>query len=574
MDDYEYLRASDGTGPAALATIEADRPIDSMVLDVNTTDNYPLKFIYVTGSLLPNGYLDPNTLTEMYCSLDTTTGNINIEGFVDGFVDDGNTANQVGVIKQTAVWANMVTDAAKSMQTFVEEQGDWRLIPHTFSVASGYNKGNRSFELTVPTDLTSLLSPGMRLKLDRSVAAPTQCADLSGTSQYFSKAAPTGVTFTDDFTVEAWVKADSYTSFSSILTRVGTPGTNGFRFFLTSSGQVQLDAFLSSGNSRGRRSIQAVPLGKWVHVAVTLDMSGNTGVAYIDGIAVPSETANNGTATSLTQSGSLVIGAQAAASFFPGEIQDVRLWSTVRTGTEIRDNMYQQLTGTETNLVGYWKLNGDANDSTTNANNLTASGGAGFVTDSAMHDTEYGIITKVAYSAPNSTITVFTPSGYGIPNMALTAPFYSTQKVPFGFPAESNLWSVISLIGGGSRAVAVQTWYTIDNFRLSVPLGAWDLGYDVMAGQSNTSAGIQAIKATLSTSTNTLVDEELTSGSIVRTSSTSITGIQHSRNKYIKQDTDTDWHFLGYIEAGAGTASFVLLASYGYHKIEAKCAYL
>jgi hypothetical protein len=63
----------------------------------------------------------------------------------------------------------------------------------------------------------------------------------------------------------------------------------------------------------------------------------------------------------------------AQGMFFKGEIADVRFWNSARTSAEITSNKNSVLVGNETNLVGYWKLDGTsgatASDSTANALN-------------------------------------------------------------------------------------------------------------------------------------------------------------------------------------------------------------
>mgnify|MGYP001616379006 CR=1 FL=1 len=54
-----------------------------------------------------------------------------------------------------------------------------------------------------------------------------------------------------------------------------------------------------------------------------------------------------------------------------GQEDDIRVWNTVRTTTEMDDNDTVQLVGNETGLVAYYKLNNAWTDSTANAFNLT-----------------------------------------------------------------------------------------------------------------------------------------------------------------------------------------------------------
>ncbi|MBE9058362.1 LamG-like jellyroll fold domain-containing protein, partial [Sphaerospermopsis sp. LEGE 08334] len=60
--------------------------------------------------------------------------------------------------------------------------------------------------------------------------------------------------------------------------------------------------------------------------------------------------------------------------FFAGQIADIRLWNIARTPEEIKQNMNSRLRGNEPGLVGYYPLNGDANDKTGNANHGTING--------------------------------------------------------------------------------------------------------------------------------------------------------------------------------------------------------
>ena len=357
----------------------------------------------------------------------------------------------------------------------------WLALSGTPTVSSGYNKGNKEYDLTFASSMASILTPGMRLKVTRATTPPTQCADLeASSSQYASKSSPTGITFTDDFTCEAWVKLESY-AVGIIVSRYN--GTNGWRFWVNSDGTLIVDI-----QNTGRRgtTYQSLPLNRWVHVAATMDASGGAATMYIDGVSVPR--AMSGASNSLTQAGNLELGSQnGGATNFDGKISDVRVWSAIRTATQIRDNMNQQLVGNETNLVAYFKLNGDFNDSTSNANNLTASGGAAATdSDNPMNATEYAIVTKVA----TTTVTVFTGTDYNIPNMTLSTPYYSTQDVPYGFPRDGGKWRVSSLFKVQTLTTSNANYgsFASNGWSLTVPIGAWAIGYSLATFNSTTTS--------------------------------------------------------------------------------------
>lgn len=278
----------------------------------------------------------------------------------------------------------------------------------------------------------------MKLRFTRGTTPPTQCADLESTSsQYASKTSPAGITFTDDFTVGAWVKLESYGTSRTIVSRYD--GTSGWVMRIgalgATDGRVQIMGINGgAANYSASVSLQAVPLGRWVHIAAVLDMSTFTTAAspiYIDGTSVAVAVVRGGTnPTALVQAGNLQVGAANSTDFFDGELDEVWIENTKLTQTQICDRMCQQFTpGAGT--VGYWKLDGNFNDSSANANNLTASGGATATTvDNPMNAKEHAVIASVT----STTVTVQTGPNSMIPNMTLSSPVYSLMENPWGLP--------------------------------------------------------------------------------------------------------------------------------------------
>lgn len=354
--------------------------------------------------------------------------------------------------------------------------------------------GNRSYSLTWAASIIADKSVGMRNKYTRTVTAPTQCADLeSGSSQYFSRASASvsGMTFTDDYTISAWIKLESYTgSTQVIISRNTTAGQNGWRFFINASGQLTIDGITSSGNVKQYLTYQSVPLGKWVHVAGSLDMSGAAAAIYIDGISVPISSNNSGTANSLTNSGDLRIGAQVGVtSFFDGKIAQVAVFSSVLSAATIRSYMSQGLAGNESTLVAAYSFDNSITDLTSNDNDLTANGSAAATaTDSpfAGGDTLYNtdgttdFSITTAISSDGLTETVQVPEGYTIPTSGgISAVSYSTQKVPYGFPADVGRWRIGSFLNNDSSTTSNTNYgaFISGGWRLSVPTGAWRVGW-------------------------------------------------------------------------------------------------
>lgn len=384
----------------------------------------------------------------------------------------------------------------------------WTSLAGTFSVASGYNKGNKEYVIDTSADQSAILSPGMRFKIGRGTTPPTQCADFeSSSSQYANRASGSvsGIIFTDDWTTEANIELESLPVATAFAIVCRGTTTNGFFMDVGLAGQLRIYGY-NGGVYEGYETYQSIPLGRPVHVAATLDLSGNASTMYIDGVAVATKVISGGGALSaITQTGDLYIGRSGGTDYFDGLISDVRVWNTIRTATQIRDNMHQQLVGSESGLVAYFKLNGNFNDSTSNANNLTAQNGAvATATNPFMNSTEYGIIHKVT----TSQITVFTGTDYVIPNGTLSNPFYSTQHVPYGFPADKDKWITEAVyFNSATTTASVSTLqHVAGGPRLDIGTGDWQVDMEVCAGGSRAAAGVLHVEGGLSSSTSAYSD--------------------------------------------------------------------
>lgn len=120
--------------------------------------------------------------------------------------------------------------------------------------------------------------------------------------------------------------------------------------------------------------------GDWVHLAIVLNDADQTVITYVNGEKVDEEKQANPLPKALPNFRELKIGStyegytaeDVPAVNFNGEIADVRLWSTARTAEEIKANYNKYVQGSETGLIGNWKMDAAANgiyaDSSTNSN--------------------------------------------------------------------------------------------------------------------------------------------------------------------------------------------------------------
>lgn len=359
-------------------------------------------------------------------------------------------------ITATSVVASGNITAANFVTTGGADTNGWTVglgAPDTITA-----NGNRSYDIVYNSvNKTTIVSPGMRIRTTRTVAAPTQCTSLNGSTQYYNKTSPAGMTFTDDFVVSAWIKVSSYAA-GAIASRYN--GTSGWSMTVGSTGQIQLSGFNAGGGNESKiLSYQSVPLNKWVHVAAQLDMStftATTTTSYImiDGVDVPAAVSRSGTnPTALVQAGNLEIGSQnGGTAFFPGKIAQVAIYSAKVTQANVRATISQTLSGSETSLVSAYSFNNTINDLNANANNLTAQGSAvatnadspfGGQADGTISSTlDYAEIVSASFST-NTTLTVRVPDGNTIPTTGgVSAIAYSTQANPYGCPKFSDIIAI------------------------------------------------------------------------------------------------------------------------------------
>ncbi len=175
------------------------------------------------------------------------------------------------------------------------------------------------------------------------------------------------------FTIEAWAKRKTSGSYDYILGQ-GTPGNdNALHFGFRNNDKFTFAFWFDDANTTATYTDTL-----WHHWAATYDTTSNTQKIYRDGILVASHITNN----HFLGSGTLRIGDTPwGGSAFNGSIDEVRVWNTVRTASEINATMNVELTGNESGLISYYNFNqgiaGGYNFSTTTLTDNTNNGNDG-----------------------------------------------------------------------------------------------------------------------------------------------------------------------------------------------------
>ncbi len=168
--------------------------------------------------------------------------------------------------------------------------------------------------------------------------------------------------FSGSYTKEAWINAQDVANFPNIISG---NSSNGTALFIA-------NGRLSAGHGPAFTQAQDPAIlvtGTWYHIAVTYDAAVQEMKLYKDAVLV-----NTATSVPLYNETFLQLGAFRSLDFFNGTMDEVRIWSTVRTQAELLANKDCALSGSEPYLFAYYNFNtgvaGANNSSDTILNDL------------------------------------------------------------------------------------------------------------------------------------------------------------------------------------------------------------
>ncbi len=213
-----------------------------------------------------------------------------------------------------------------------------------------------------PSALRSQLSPAPR----------NHVLELDGTNSYVEL--PLGAfTNLDEVTVEGWVKWESFGNMSRFF-----DFTLGGYTLNVMNRSTNPDLFSESfrGDDQKWLAVQGIlSQGRWTHIAAAVGKEGYK--LFVNGVLV----ATNATRSQYRATGmdkrnylgrSPWRGSSGYDADFHGQMDEVRVWNSVRTEAQIRENLFKNLTGKEAGLAGLWNFEdpagAGANDCSTVAN--------------------------------------------------------------------------------------------------------------------------------------------------------------------------------------------------------------
>lgn len=218
------------------------------------------------------------------------------------------------------------------------------------------------------------------------IAGPgnTPLVTLDGYSDYINIPHNTDYNFSSSFSLEIAISPNNLDTQQVIASKViDSNKDEDWEIGLTSGNKPYF--IIGDGSKQKLDSSFTVEKGTTYYIAATYD--GSTMEIYVDG---DSQGTKSISTTISNGGGDVRVGSRPdGAQFFDGDVSDFRIWSDTRTQTEIQNNMLTTLDGSESGLVGYWKINDGSDstpdDQTSNSNDAELKGNASWV--SAQGDT-------------------------------------------------------------------------------------------------------------------------------------------------------------------------------------------
>lgn len=258
----------------------------------------------------------------------------------------------------------------------------WRMEENTGSTVADSSSNSYTATLTNgPTFSTDVPFPSL------------YSLDFDGTDDYIEVSDHDDLSFgnssTDSaFTMAGWVKLDS-TTLQRFVTKSGS--STAEYIFGTGGGSNLLLALYDDTTSvvRYRVSSGTLSTGTWTHVAVT--HSGGTIKLFINGTEDSGSSGDIGSYTAMHNStGTVRLGGyQNGSQYTNGKLDELAVWDEALTSSEITAMASSPIDLTTNsgnyssrdNLVAFWRLENNANDSSGNGHNGTVSSSPTYSTD-------------------------------------------------------------------------------------------------------------------------------------------------------------------------------------------------
>lgn len=280
-----------------------------------------------------------------------------------------------------------------------------------------------------------------------------QSAVFNGSSSFID----TGSNFTPNLmSFSCWAKPSYSTTIDTIFgARLSTSGGYKGIQFGVHSGKIY-NRFDNGAGNRGSANSATEDIatdGSWTHLAFTVDVNNGEAKVYANGSLLYTESISGSLEANLNQAIGRLNGPD-AGSYWSGGLDDIRIYSDVLTSTEVNYIAKNETSNIPTdNLVSYYKLDGNAQDSAGSNNGTETAVTYGDAAEVCTPDLNLST-THQADQSVNKELRIDVKAGSGTFEWDLT--FNTTN--PISVPNSLNTYQVdIFLTQGTGYSTSVSS---------------------------------------------------------------------------------------------------------------------
>jgi len=200
----------------------------------------------------------------------------------------------------------------------------------------------------------------------------TYSVDFDGTNDYMDAGNDNSLSISGALSVSAWIYADSLNGYPMFLSKRASASGHAYQFY-SNGGKINYN------NGTIVQSSGTISTGAWTHVAVTFNGAGAVAF-YINGSSAGTATAAS---SNPTNSGSLSIGRAYNGNYFNGKMDEVSLFNSVLSASNISD-IYNSGVPTDISSlspVGWWRMGDDDGGTGTTITDQGSGGNDGTLTN-------------------------------------------------------------------------------------------------------------------------------------------------------------------------------------------------
>jgi len=230
---------------------------------------------------------------------------------------------------------------------------------------------------------------------------------FNGSNQYFVADAVSNAVVGSSWTIELWFRSTRNVTYTEAIFAFNSTGTTnrieigvgpntGNKLYIYSQGSSPTTAYGST----------PISLNTWYHMAIRFNSStrqidmivNGASTAELSRIIPPADVVQTGDRFSLAQEWD----GAGASGFFAGQIDEVRVWNSVLSTTDIAENQFREIPTSSSGLLAYYKM---TNNSGTTVTDNSGNGRNGTLVNGVTWQTSTVTKNSNGTLSSNQTIT-------------------------------------------------------------------------------------------------------------------------------------------------------------------------